>query len=256
MNASAGQPRFAQLDFVGPDAAAFLQGYVTADLEALRVDVAEPMAVCNLKGRVVTSGWAAGTASHVRVLVPREATPAFAAHLGKYLLFSKSSLETATGGVAFHAAASPPPEGAVRLPPTDWHCTFDAAAAPNSGHGAFEGACAAARFVAVAPPIDGAFLPQMLGLAEAGAVSFSKGCYLGQEIVARAEHRGEVKQRLRAYRATGPAPPVGAEVVAGERKIGVVAAVGDALALAVTRSAADAATAAGARLELLADGAD
>ena len=41
------------------------------------------------------------------------------------------------------------------------------------------GACAAARFVAVAPPIDGAFLPQMLGLAEAGAVSFSKGCYLG-----------------------------------------------------------------------------
>ena len=73
--------------------------------------------------------------------------------------------------------------------------------------------------------------------------------------MARAEHRGEVKQRLRTYRVTGPAPPVGAEVVAGERKIGVVAAVGDALALAVTRSAADAATAAGTRLELLA-GAD
>ena len=40
------------------------------------------------------------------------------------------------------------------------------------------------------------FLPQMLNLHEFNAVSFSKGCYLGQEVVARAQHRGEVKRRL------------------------------------------------------------
>ena len=43
-----------------------------------------------------------------------------------------------------------------------------------------------ARFVFVSEPISGQFLPQVLGLADVGAVDFDKGCYLGQEIVARA----------------------------------------------------------------------
>ena len=242
-------PRFAQLDFAGPDAAAFLQGYLTADMDALAPEVAVPMACCNLKGRVVASGWAAGSASHVRLLLRTEAALPFTDQIGKYLPFSKSKLAATTGGVRFDAPTPAPLKGAVRLPPSDWHCTFDAPT--HAGHAAFEDACAAARFVAVAPPIDGAFLPQMLGLVEAGAVSFSKGCYLGQEIVARAEHRGEVKQRLRVYRTVGGPPPVGAPVLAGERKIGVVAAVGETLALAVTRSADATASAAEARLELI-----
>jgi len=40
------------------------------------------------------------------------------------------------------------------------------------------------------------YLPQMLGLASSGAINFDKGCYLGQEIVARAQHRGAVKRQL------------------------------------------------------------
>jgi folate-binding protein YgfZ len=40
------------------------------------------------------------------------------------------------------------------------------------------------------------YLPQMLGLAASGAIDFDKGCYLGQEIVARAQHRGAVKRQL------------------------------------------------------------
>ena len=54
------------------------------------------------------------------------------------------------------------------------------------------------REVWLAADTAGEFLPQMIGLDEIGAVSFSKGCYLGQEVVARAQHLGEVKRKLAA----------------------------------------------------------
>jgi folate-binding protein YgfZ len=53
----------------------------------------------------------------------------------------------------------------------------------------------------------GQFLPQSLGLDQTGAVSFTKGCYPGQEIIARARYRGEVKRRLWRGLASLPVPP-------------------------------------------------
>jgi folate-binding protein YgfZ len=52
------------------------------------------------------------------------------------------------------------------------------------------------RRVVVTARTSAEFLPQALGLVDAGAVAFDKGCYLGQEVVARAEHRGNVKKNL------------------------------------------------------------
>lgn len=246
---------FTQLRFQGPDAAAFLQGYLTADMDALRPDVALPVACCNLQGRVVASGWASGEPSDVYLLLAESAAAPFAEHLRKYLLFSKSQLTTPTAGLRFSPA---PSSGAVALPPTAWHATLDAEA--DDAHDEFADACVASGFVTVSTPVLAAFLPQMLGLTDAGAVSFTKGCYLGQEVVARAQHRGQVKQTLRAYRYSGESrlaesppgesPPIGAEIVHGERKIGVVVAVGSGRALAVTRSDASPVTAAGHDLTL------
>ena len=65
------------------------------------------------------------------------------------------------------------------------------------------------RITDIGPPHFEQFLPQMLGLDTAGAVDFDKGCYLGQEIVARAQHRGEVKRRLVTFTFEGPPPTVG-----------------------------------------------
>jgi tRNA-modifying protein YgfZ len=56
---------------------------------------------------------------------------------------------------------------------------------------------------------SGAFVPQMLNLDLLDAISFSKGCYTGQEIVARTQHLGRIKRRLLGYRlppGTAPAP--------------------------------------------------
>jgi folate-binding protein YgfZ len=64
----------------------------------------------------------------------------------------------------------------------------------------------------ISAPTSAAFLPQMLDLERLGAVNFAKGCYLGQEVVARAQHRGEVKRRLQQLHWSGPtAPEAGAQ---------------------------------------------
>lgn len=220
----------AQVDFVGPDAAAFLQGYVTADLEALAPGSALPMALCNLKGRVVANGWAAGESNHVHLLVHPSVVAILGGELGKYLLFAKSKLGEAQSGVRLSPSAPP---DAFELPPVGYYATLST---PDEGHAAFANACADSGFVLVTEAIAGGFLPQMIGLTEVGAVNFAKGCYLGQEVVARAEHRGRVKQQLRRYGFEGDGPAVGADVMAGPRKIGTVVAVGSDVVLAAVRS--------------------
>ena len=52
-----------------------------------------------------------------------------------------------------------------------------------------------------------AFIPQMLNLDLIGGISFSKGCYTGQEIVARTQNLGRIKRRMFRYRVDGDTPP-------------------------------------------------
>ena len=220
---------FATLVLDGPDAAAFLQGYVTADLDDLRPEAALPMAYCNLKGRVLASGWALGEPTCIRLLMHASVAEDCAASLAKYLLFAKSKLRREDAGVSFSQQRSP---DAVELPPIGWFATFGAGA---SGHVGFSDACARAGFVVVAKAVSEAFLPQMIGLTHMGAVSFAKGCYLGQEVVARAEHRGQVKQTLRRYQCHAGLPAVGADVLVDSKKVGTVVVGSEKIVLAAVR---------------------
>ena len=262
---------FAGLDFIGPDASTFLQGYLTADLDALEAHRGLPMALCNIKGRAVASGWAFGKPSHVRLIVHSSVVPDISGELGKYLLFAKSKLAPATGGLRFSREPSAgeregpaprmkEPSAGVPAPRKDESLAPDAVALPGTGywlhtsadadegHDDFANACVEAGFVVVSKPVAQTFLPQMIGLTDVGAVSFSKGCYLGQEVVARAQHRGEVKRKLRRYRFDGRAPVTGDDVMQDGAKVGTVTAVGAGVALACTRSDSSAATASGVAL--------
>ena len=73
----------------------------------------------------------------------------------------------------------------------------------------------------------------MIGLTTLNAVSFKKGCYLGQEIIARAEHRGVVKKQLQSYVWTGVKPTVGAKAT-NELVIAIVVTVTDTFFLVVS----------------------
>src|SRR5262249_45527299 len=78
-------------------------------------------------------------------------------------------------------------------------------------------------------PTQDQFVPQMVNLELAGGVDFRKGCYPGQEIVARAQYRGAVKRRM--YRLKGeplqPGQPLYADDAPGQPSGMVVNAAGD-----------------------------
>ena len=83
--------------------------------------------------------------------------------------------------------------------------------------------------------IDDRVLPAEAGLVER-AVSFTKGCYPGQEPIARLHYRGQANRRLRVLRARGrDMPALGAEVVLGEKVVGRVTSAVSGVALAYVR---------------------
>ena len=86
-----------------------------------------------------------------------------------------------------------------------------------------------------------------------GGVDFTKGCYVGQEVVSRMEHRGIARTRALPVRYEGTAPAAGAAVMAGERQVGTMgsSAAGHGIALVRLDRVADASSR-GERL--LADG--
>jgi folate-binding protein YgfZ len=67
---------------------------------------------------------------------------------------------------------------------------------------------------------------------DADAVSYAKGCYLGQEVVARIEYRGHVNRLLRGVTiGENVLPPEGAEIMAGDRQVGVLTSVSESLSV-------------------------
>jgi tRNA-modifying protein YgfZ len=73
------------------------------------------------------------------------------------------------------------------------------------------------------------------GFEELNGVSFTKGCFVGQELTARTKHRGLVKKRLVPVRAEGPLPAPGTPVTRGERDAGEIRSGTDGMALALLR---------------------
>jgi hypothetical protein len=84
--------------------------------------------------------------------------------------------------------------------------------------------------------------PHETDMDQLGGVDFAKGCYVGQEVVSRMEHRGIARTRAMTVRYDGAAPQAGVAVMAGERQVGTMgsAAAGHGLALLRLDRVADA----------------
>lgn len=229
------------LCFDGLDAAAFLQGYLTTDANALD---ATPRftAMCNIKGRTVLTGYAWREGQRALLLLHRSLCSIALELLRPYLAFSKTrAADLSDARALFGAIGMELDAPALRLDARRQvlilergaESAGDAGRLPSSLGSAlplspdqWRSAAIDRREVWLQAATSGTFLPQMLALDELGAVSFAKGCYLGQEVVARAQHRGAVKRRLRRLDWCGAAPSVGEELQDGEaRRVGALVTV-------------------------------
>ena len=203
------------------DVLEFLQGYLTSDTERLG-ESALPTALCNLKGRVVANGWLVKTLPDTLGLVVHTTlADRVTEFLAPYLRFSKCNpappLERPV--VANSAAIQENPDSYIHLF-DDWYLVSPANdAIPDNSDIEHPDISAALlhslleqKVPWISAPVTEQFLPQVLELERIGAIDFDKGCYLGQEIVARAQFRGAVKNGLHRYDWHNEPPKVGAKM--------------------------------------------
>jgi len=219
---------FALIDVTGDDAVEFLHGQVTADLKTLPLSRTATAAYCTPKGRVLATFAALRVLSGFRLLLPRAVAASFSKRLSMYVLRSKVTVRDATAGVVLvgvgndSAAArgeekyesfALSPRHRVAIVPADDAPAVTAAFGARGLHAVSSAAWAwfdvACGFPWIDPRTQDAFTPHMLNLDLTGGVSFQKGCYPGQEIVARTQYLGQVKRRLVRIQAdvdTAPEP--------------------------------------------------
>lgn len=183
--------------FAGADVENFLQGYLTRDLAELHSGEPCLAALTNIKGRVVASGWCLSSAEgQIDWIVHGSLIERIAAFMKPYLAFSRTSLsQLVTEHLIVGLIEA---DGTPSIQLVEDIDGIDTLSERYAFGGAVDWHAARLRagVALITDATSESFLPQMLGLVAAGAVDFDKGCYLGQEVVARAQHRGEVKRQL------------------------------------------------------------
>lgn len=246
----------------GEDAADFLQGQVTNDIRELTPDRCQFNGCCDPKGHLLANFWAFRRDGDIFLQLPGNMLPSLLKRLSMFVLRAKVAVTDASDdlvriGVAGEGAEAllgslipEPPAGPggvthtrgltlVRLPGDRprfeiigeapaveklWEQLSSRAAPTDS-------ACWAlldirAGIPTVYPATAGAFIPQMINMQLIGGVSFQKGCYCGQEIVARTQHRGTLKRRMYlAHIATDRPPAAGDELFSPSAEHGKAAGV-------------------------------
>ncbi len=228
----------------GSERIAFLQGQLTQDIAEVTPTRGLHAAWCNAKGRVlVTCRVFANDASHF-LAIPSDAASGVLKRLTMYRLRADVDLAISDDLELRACSAEPPPAGAARVS-TSFDKTYTEVLVSRSEGGAEAAdgflspqSWAAARYGHGMVEIYGAtaekYTPHMLNLDRCGAVSFSKGCYTGQEVVARTEHLGKAKRRIARFRWDGSDATPEAEVTDGDRTVGqVVNAAGEELLVIV-----------------------
>lgn len=205
------------LRFQGPDAVAFLQGQLSNDVGKLHEQTTLFAGLHDPQGRVLALlRLFSVDADLVLAVLPKELATTVAQRLGKFVLRAKVRIDAADAEwrayglcgpdavaaartkLATNLADDPPrllvvaprleglPEG-ERLELSEWQALDVADGLPE-----------------VYPATSGTFVSQMLNLDLLAAIAFDKGCYTGQEIIARAHYRGRVKRRLQRFATEEP----------------------------------------------------
>ena len=208
----------------GADAFDFLQAQLSNDLRLLE-DRPEILAAwCNPKGRVICIARIRRNEGGYALSLPAELAEAVLKRLTLFRFRSK---------VTFDRAPASPTDLGIEGDTDAWLLDNLRAGRPEVWQAQSE-----------------EFTPHMLNLDLLGAVSFDKGCYPGQEIVARTHYRGATKRRTHRFIAARPVSP-GDKITDSERDVGqVLNAIGtDLLAVIPSEKADEALSVAGVALE-------
>ncbi|MES1944376.1 folate-binding protein YgfZ [Salinisphaera sp. PC39] len=225
----------------GEDAATFLQAQLSNDVLGLDTGRSRLAAWCDAKGRVQAVVRVLHRDDEFLMLLPRTLIPAVLQRLRLFVLRARVTLRDAGDDLVGYGLIDEPAEGTTPAPgevaadgqrqylglpgPAPRRIAIGPPRALADMTPADDDAWRRAGILAgepqVYPETQGLFVPQMLNLHWLDGIDFHKGCYPGQEVVARLQYRGKLTRRLfRAHLPAGRTPPPAAAVVdeAGETR--------------------------------------
>jgi folate-binding protein YgfZ len=213
----------------GEEAARFLHNQLTQDFALLKPDEARLAAFLTAKGRMLAGFIAFATKpSEILLVTSADLLPAMVKRLSMFVLRTKAKLSDATAeydvyGLAGEAAVavrgrapwshlSDGEAHVVRLYPADrveralWvgPAGGPRPVGPELDLPAWQWGEVRSGIATITQPVSEAFVPQMLNYESVGGVNFKKGCYPGQEVVARSQFRGTLKRRAFLVHADAP----------------------------------------------------
>lgn len=225
----------AVLELQGGQPDKLLQGQVTADLRLVSLEQAVPGLLCSLKGRILSSFEIIAFADdHLALILPADNLETVHTHLKKYEPFFKTRIQDTTASYKILGLSGKETPAILASLMGSWPAADYCQKVSDKGlvlhlpgpltrglvlldRAAEESQAILDKLTSLTQPapldcwhlldiqagraqvtarLADQFLPQMLNFQALGAVSFKKGCYTGQEIVARAQFRGQVKKRL------------------------------------------------------------
>lgn len=222
LNGVAPLPHLGVIRVQGEDAAQFLHSQLTQDFALLPPDHARLAAFCTAKGRMLASfvGFA-HSQNEILLVCNRDLLAPALKRLSMFVLRAKARLSDASEEFALYGLVGDAMTRVAGETPTPWHklqadgasvvVFYPADDIPRglwvapAGTPAPEGAVLSHELwlwsdvrsgvATVSAPVVEAFVPQMLNYESVGGVNFKKGCYPGQEVVARSQFRGTLKRR-------------------------------------------------------------
>ena len=227
--------RLPALGFVrvnGDDSTGFLQSMLSADIEALEPEQSVLTGWHDRAGRTQACLRAVRKAEEYWLVLPRPLAGDLVAGLRRYVLRARVALADASeqlGAAGVFSDGGRFEIYAATAALDERIAAHRDEGVRDLGDGEWELADIRDGLPAVYPQVSGQFTAQMLNLDLIGGVSFTKGCYPGQEIIARTHHLGRAKRRMQRFVSAGAAPPAGTQVADtdGTRAGIVVRAAGD-----------------------------
>lgn len=190
------------IQLTGANTQTFLQGQVTCDMNMLRKQGDYSFAACcDHKGRMVANFWIVRRENDFLIVLPLAMQPILIDHLQKYAPFSRVTLRACDEMMIYSTTdnlmRANPDTIIITLPNPNRHLilseqTLDA----SNQNDSWIADNIEDRLAILTPKTSLLFTPQMIGLEKQGGVSFDKGCYVGQEIVARTHYLGKLKRHL------------------------------------------------------------
>ncbi|WP_151981147.1 CAF17-like 4Fe-4S cluster assembly/insertion protein YgfZ [Acinetobacter guerrae] len=205
----------------GIDAQKFLQGQVTVNVEALPENSTRYTAICDLKGRIHFGLWLKKQSTEsFQIVTTQDQSEEFAKHIRKYGAFSKMKLDDA--GIVFPTLV----EKSSEFSTTETDINAWQLQAIETGQ------------AWIAQSTEHEFQPQELRLHQREGVHYDKGCYLGQEIIARLWFKAKPKHWLHLVLGQGEVPTPATKLSHDVEVVNSIAVDGGYKALVVAKPAA------------------